>query len=226
MHWKLNEKNKYLAISLLGHLGFVGVYFILTQFRVSLTPSSRETIAFEVAERLEDFKPARLAKPEDIVPSKTLESKPPPENARRVFGVNRNALTVESSSDSSVEVKKGNTLAKENDSLALNDDDPDLVGVEPVEEFLVTELPKVEKDFRVPYPAEAKSKGIAGAVTFDLLIDASGQVRDVKLISGPGSPLDEAAQEGVRKIKFRPARVGNQNVAVRIRYVYRFVLEN
>lgn len=226
MHSKSNEKNKFLAISIAGHLGFLLAFFLVSNLSVSSKKSLRDAVEFEVADKLETLKPARLATPQEIAEIAKPANSPPPPNSRRVFGVNRNALTVDQANPSATEVKLGNTLAKENDSETLNPDDPDSVGVNPVEEFLVTELPKIEKDFRVPYPPEAKAQGLEGAVTFDLLIDASGKVRGAQLISGPGSPLNEAALEGVKQILFKPARIGNQTVAVRIRYVYRFILEN
>ena len=86
-------------------------------------------------------------------------------------------------------------------------------------------MPKLKSEVRVPYPTEAKKKGIQGAVVMDLLIDQNGKVRQVNLIEGPGYGLNEAALDGMKNFLFEPAKIGNQNVAVRIRYSYRFVIE-
>jgi periplasmic protein TonB len=77
----------------------------------------------------------------------------------------------------------------------------------------------------VPYPPDAKRLGIQGGVVFDLLIDADGNVRQATLVQGPGHGLDEAARDAVGKLRFKPATIEERPVAVRIRYVYRFVLE-
>jgi protein TonB len=86
-------------------------------------------------------------------------------------------------------------------------------------------MPELKSEFRIPYPPEAKQKGIQGAVVMDILIDAQGTVRDAKLIEGPGSGLNEAALEAVKKFKFSPAFMQDKPVAVKIRYAYRFILE-
>ena len=59
----------------------------------------------------------------------------------------------------------------------------------------------------------------------DILIDATGHVRDAKLLQGPDESLNQAALAAVRGFVFKPAMVQDKPVAVRIRYAYRFVLE-
>jgi protein TonB len=80
-------------------------------------------------------------------------------------------------------------------------------------------------EFRAPYPKEAKENNIEGAVVLDLIIDQNGKVRWAKLVSGPGYGLNEVALDSIYKFKFKPARIEAQNVAVKIRYAIRFVLE-
>jgi protein TonB len=86
-------------------------------------------------------------------------------------------------------------------------------------------MPKLKSEIRVPYPIEARKKGIQGAVIMDLLIDQLGKVRQVSVVDGPGYGLNEAAAEGMKNFIFEPAKIGTQSVAVRIRYSYRFVIE-
>ncbi|MBI1859862.1 MAG: energy transducer TonB [Deltaproteobacteria bacterium] len=139
-----------------------------------------------------------------------------------VFGLSREAITGDLMD--SMPEKLGNTVAKENDSEKLKDDDPSHLP-NPAEEFLVTEMPSLISEVRISYPPEARAKGIQGAVVMDILIDQSGAVRDAKLIEGPGFGLNEAALSAVMGFRFQPAHVGDSPVAVRIRYAYRFVLE-
>jgi len=140
---------------------------------------------------------------------------------KAVFGLSTAAPGDEKSS---VAVKPGNTVAKENDTEKLLPGDDKSLPI-PTDEYLVTQMPTLLSEFRVPYPVEAKRNRVQGPVTLDLLIDTDGNVRDARVLSGPGSGLNEAALEAVKKIKFRPARVEDKVVSVRIRYLYRFVLE-
>jgi TonB family protein len=54
------------------------------------------------------------------------------------------------------------------------------------------------------YPAIAKSQHVAGKVTLDALIDTSGNVASVKVVSGP-TLLHRAASEAVKQWKYKPA---------------------
>lgn len=144
---------------------------------------------------------------------------------KAVFGLNRNALTTSNEGDSAVTtLKQGNTVAKEQDQEKLMDDDPSSLP-NPTDEFLVTSMPVLISEVRIPYPKVARDANIEGPVVMELLIDAEGKVRNVTLVSGPGYGLNEAAMEAVYGVKFKPAKIDQQAVAVKIRYTYRFVLE-
>ena len=95
----------------------------------------------------------------------------------------------------------------------------------PVEDFQVTQMPELSSEIRIPYPPDSKARGIQGAVVMDILIDSKGRVRDAILIEGPAADLNNAALKAVRGFEFKPARVEEKSVAVRIRYAYRFVIE-
>lgn len=154
-------------------------------------------------------------------------AKPAPQKMterREVFGLSRKSVTADASDASAPEIKAGNTVAKAQDDQKLRDDDPDALPI-PADEFLVSKMPVLLSDFRVPYPPEARKKGLQGAVIFDLLIDAKGAVRQANLIDGPGGGLNEAAAQAITRLQFKPAIVDDKPVAVRIRYAYRFVLE-
>jgi len=156
------------------------------------------------------------------LPLEAAPRKPQAPQKRSVFGLSRKALTTESAE--APVAKAGNTLAKEPDKETLKDEDADSLPI-PTDDYLVSQMPVLLSDFRVPYPAEAKKAGIQGAVVLDLLIDEEGRVRQA-LIAKPLFPaLDEAALQAALKLRFKPARVADKSVAVRIRYAYRFVLE-
>lgn len=155
---------------------------------------------------------------------KPKEIEKPKEIQRKVFGLSRKAITTTEESPTTATVKLGNTVAKENDSLKLDANDPDSIPI-PTDDYLVTSQPALLKDVKIPYPEEAKKAGVQGPVVMNLLIDKNGKVRDVQLVKGPGFGLNEAAQKAVLDFVFRPAKVNDQSVAVLIRYTYRFVLE-
>ncbi len=140
---------------------------------------------------------------------------------RKVFGLSRKAVTDDSASG--ISEKAGNTLATVQDNKKLNDDDKDLPI--PTDEYLVDSMPILKDEVRVPYPKEAKEKNIEGPVVMDILVDQSGNVRKVTIVSDPGFGLGEAASLAISKFHFIPAKVKAGAVAARIRYTYRFILQ-
>lgn len=149
-------------------------------------------------------------------------SKPKPAEApksRQVFGVSRKAVT----SEEGLDVKQGNTLAKAPDNEKLRPTDEASLPV-PTEDYLVTQMPQLEKEIVIPYPPDVKKRGIQGVVTMDLLIDSGGNVRKVDLVDGPDPELNSAAVSAAMGFKFKPALIQDKPVAVRIRYAYKFVI--
>lgn len=157
----------------------------------------------------------------DLTQNKKPEPKPKEIEARKVFGVSRKAVT----SDEGLAVKAGNTIAKEPDNEKLRPSDADSLPI-PTDEYLVSEMPQPLGSLKVAYPPDAKAKGRTGSVVMSLLIDETGRVRDAVLVRGAGGDLDEAALAAVRELRFRPAKVGDKAVAVRIQYTHRFILES
>ena len=221
-----------LKVSTLLHLLLVGLFALTFLFQANLKETS--IIDFKIIEKepeipLEKLKvidnpTVKTAKPKLNLNNETQVKPTKPVN--EVFGLSRKALT--GNAEGAIDVKAGNTILKENDTKKLGKDDPDSVPADipvPTEEYLVSEMPKVLSEFRAPYPKEAKEKNIEGAVVLDLIIDQNGKVRWAKLVSGPGFGLNEVALDSIYKFKFKPARIETQNVAVKIRYAIRFVLE-
>ncbi len=71
------------------------------------------------------------------------------------------------------------------------------------------------------YPDLAKGSRIAGDVTMDALIDAAGNVRDVRVISGPAL-LQEAAKQALLQWKYEPARLDGQPTAMHLTVTVKF----
>lgn len=73
------------------------------------------------------------------------------------------------------------------------------------------------------YPALAKITRVSGDVVVDALIDASGNVKTVKVLSGP-TILQQSAIETVRQWKYEPARLDGQAVAMHLSVTVKFRL--
>ena len=71
------------------------------------------------------------------------------------------------------------------------------------------------------YPRLARTNRVAGDVTLDALIDAAGNVRDVKVLAGPVM-LREAAKQALRQWKYEPARLDGQPTAMHLTVTVKF----
>lgn len=206
-----------LSLSLIGHL-LVVVLVAALYFKPKTKITKINIEVFEnpkVAPKTLNLEPPKIEK---------VKPPPPPPETKQVFGVSRKALTTNDTSGTTAEVKLGNTVAKEQDNLKLDPNDADSLPI-PADDYLVSSMPQLLTEMRIPYPEEAKKAGIEGPVVMDLLIDDQGNVRQVTLIKGPGFGLNEAALAAIKNFKFRPARMQDQAVAVKIKYTYRFILE-
>ncbi|MAW07612.1 MAG: hypothetical protein CME61_04950 [Halobacteriovoraceae bacterium] len=213
--------------SLLIHLGVVTLLLGSSIFFSPRVPK-KNLVEFRVIEAVKKplkkttvmpLKAAPIAKPS--APKKKIKKKNTV-GKRKVFGVNKKALR--SSELGSIKTKLGNTIAKKVDQKKLKKGDEESLPI-PEEDYMVTAMPRVVSEFRNPYPKEAKEKGIEGKVILEILIDDQGRVRKATLIDGPGYGLNEVALNSIKKFKFAPAKIGDQSVAVVIRYGINFVLE-
>lgn len=207
-----------LTLSLVIHFSFV---ILLVGLNLK-PPTKKIAVPFEVYDS-----PKVVSKTLNLETPKVEKTKPPAPNldTKPVFGVSRKAITTMTSSEITAEVKLGNTIAKEQDNLKLDPKDQDSLPI-PADDYLVSSMPQLVSEIRIPYPEAAKKGGIEGPVIMDLLIDDQGNVRQVILIKGPGFGLNEAALLAIKDFRFRPAKIKDQSVAVKIRYTYRFILEN
>lgn len=91
----------------------------------------------------------------------------------------------------------------------------------------VTSLPE-PVEVAVPrgeYPPEAARAGVEGEVKLRLLVDETGRVRQVTVLSDPGYGLGPAAARIARRFfRFRPARLGGEPVATEIPFTVVFEL--
>lgn len=202
----LSISNPWL-VSGIGHVVAVALVVAALSYRVRPQPPA---IDFMVVESPK------------VAPQAVTITKPKPVEqvkARQVYGISRKAVT----SDVGVAVKQGNTLAKTPDDEKLNEKDVDSLPI-PTEDYLVTQMPQLLQEVFVPFPPNAKKRGVQGAVTMDLLIDQEGRVRKVDLIDGPDEELNAAAVAAAAGFKFKPAYIQDKPVSVRIRYAYRFII--
>lgn len=71
------------------------------------------------------------------------------------------------------------------------------------------------------YPSLAKTQRIAGNVQIDALVDTSGNVADVKVISGPPL-LHHAALDAVKQWKYKPATLDGQPTSMHLTVTVEF----
>lgn len=205
-----------LSVSVFLHGLLILIFLLLQLYR----PKTTQKVNFEVI----DF-PKAAPNNLTLQPIQKIQPPPPNETRRKVFGLRRDAITATQSTQAPVEIKQGNTVAKDPDQLTLEKEDADSLPI-PTEDYLVSSMPSLKSEFRIPYPEEAKKAGVEGPVVMELLIDETGVVRQVNVVTGPGYGLNEAAVEAAKKFRFSPAMMDQKPVAVKIRYTYRFVLQN
>jgi protein TonB len=74
------------------------------------------------------------------------------------------------------------------------------------------------------YPTLAKTQRIQGAVLVDALVDASGRVSAMKVVSGPVL-LHQAAMDALRQWKYQPATLDGKPVPMHLTVTVQFRLQ-
>jgi TonB family protein len=74
------------------------------------------------------------------------------------------------------------------------------------------------------YPVMARNQRISGAVTIDALVDATGHVTGMTVISGPAL-LQESAKEALRHWKYEPAQLHGRPVPTHMKVTLQFKLQ-
>lgn len=92
-------------------------------------------------------------------------------------------------------------------------------------------LPHREADYldnpAPAYPGSARRLGEEGTVVLRVHVLRDGRAREIEILAASGSPrLDQAASDAVRRWRFRPARVGEENIDSWLRVPVVFRLEH
>jgi TonB family protein len=74
------------------------------------------------------------------------------------------------------------------------------------------------------YPATAKAQRVAGNVKVDALVDATGHVTSMTVVSGPAL-LQQAAMDALRHWKYEPAQLNGKAVAMHLTVSVQFKLQ-
>jgi TonB family protein len=94
---------------------------------------------------------------------------------------------------------------------------PPAVGGDVKQAKLISSVPPV-------YPTMAKTQHVSGNVTVDALIDATGRVTTMKVISGPPL-LHQAAMDALKQWKYQPAMLDGKAVPMHLSVTIQFHLQ-
>ncbi|MGA9520157.1 MAG: TonB family protein [Myxococcaceae bacterium] len=176
--------------------------------------------------------PVKIAKVEEPPPPPEDEAPPPPNDAPPpetpskpvpiITGISMSSTT----SAGTFAAPVGNTAYGRIDGKAA---DPGQVkqyrAPKYVPSYQLDREPSVLSDVKIPYPPDAKRAGIEGTVVLSVKIDEKGNVVAVKILSGPGYGMNEAAADAVRRFKYSPAIQGGEPVGTEITHRYTFYLD-
>lgn len=85
--------------------------------------------------------------------------------------------------------------------------------------------PAYKDNPRPRYPKRAKRRGYEGTVLLEVLVDRSGRVKELRILTSSGHPvLDRAALKSVNGWLFEPGMVGDEKVDMWVRVPVRFEL--
>ena len=87
---------------------------------------------------------------------------------------------------------------------------------QPMPLFKLTSIPRFQKQISPGYPEQMRRLGREGKVELELLIDSDGSIYEVKVVKSAGTLFDKAALDAVKDAKLTPARIGIENVAVKL----------
>jgi len=94
----------------------------------------------------------------------------------------------------------------------------DLLGDQTVVEESVDTPPQPLTSVRFVYPPQARQEGIEGYVVLSILVNERGEVVDAQVLeSVPSGVFDQSALEGIRRLRFSPARSKGQPVKAWVR---------
>ncbi len=86
--------------------------------------------------------------------------------------------------------------------------------------------PEYGKNRALEYPRRARQLGYEGVVLLEVLVNRTGGVDTVRLVSSSGHTiLDESAVRSVKDWVFKPARRGDQTISMWVRVPLRYELK-
>ena len=94
----------------------------------------------------------------------------------------------------------------------------------PVPLFKLTETPRFLHQQQPVYPEAMRALGKTGEVVLSVLIDKTGKVRDIKVLSADDDAFTQAAIAAVLASSFIPAKIDGNPVAVKLKLPITFKL--
>jgi TonB family protein len=167
-------------------------------------------------------KPVLAQKDNDVTKEETPASTEPV--VKRIYGLRRvysTGIGVQGNASDAVIGKLGNTINTEIDTVTPTK--TELKGVL-VPVTTVTDAPVVKNTVKPEYSKEMIAAKLEGVIKAELLIDANGIVKEVKILNDLGYGTADAARKAFLQWTFDPAKVNGKAVAVWITYSIRFVL--
>jgi len=192
---------------------FFGLFFVFATVIVMNQDSS-----IDGGSKKEESASLDVQKVAKAKPKPTPKPKPKPETAKTqrntpAPSINSNLSGIDTGLESFMSADLGD------DSALLGDVQKNVV----MSEESVDEAPQPIKRGAMEYPKAAKKAGIKGYVVLNILIDKDGNVEKVKVLeSQPQGIFDEAASEGVKLWKFKPASYKGEAVKVWAKQKIRF----
>lgn len=123
--------------------------------------------------------------------------------------------------------KSAITPAAAKRAVPRSSQNPDVFSEQPLSQSAAVVPPKLIKSVRaVASPSALKyfDKDNTVTVTVDALVDSSGRVRSMTVLSGPAS-LREAAMNALRQYRYAAARQGGKRVAAHVTVPIKFLFE-
>jgi protein TonB len=84
--------------------------------------------------------------------------------------------------------------------------------------------PRLVKSVKPTAPSDALQSFVTGNVTLDALVDKSGRVESMKVLSGPPS-FHKAAMEALKQYRYEPARQHGKPVSAHVTVTVPFLFE-
>ena len=88
----------------------------------------------------------------------------------------------------------------------------------------VTTAAKLVTSVTAGYPVDARADDVEGDVGLEIVVDATGQVVDARVVKRAGHGFDESALAAIRRYRFAPAQREGRNVRVRMPWTVSFRL--